>query len=212
MAPGFIPGSRRVPGQLSAVGTVEIPAEVQSFLWDSLVERTRSVFRRLFLRAQKTKLLVDTTRAMGHNATKFLVSGVVQGAVIMPKKERNRLTPLEALIMDTVWDMSQATVRQVKERLEPVKPMAYNTVLTMMRILRDKGFLEAERNGRSDVYRPMVTRQQAAGRSLRELLDRFFAGSATAMVSQLLDSDEVSSEEVKAIRREVDRRLRSEPS
>ena len=51
---------------------------------------------------------------MAHNETKFLVSGEAQGAVIMAKKERKRLTPLEALIMDTVWNMTQATVRQVK--------------------------------------------------------------------------------------------------
>lgn len=126
----------------------------------------------------------------------------------MSKKNGRRLTPLEALIMDAVWEMPQATVRQVKERLEPVKPMAYNTVLTMMRILRDKGFLAAEREGRVDVYRPVVTREQAAGRSLREVLDRFFAGSATALVSQLLAHGDLSPEEVKGIRREVDRKLR----
>jgi predicted transcriptional regulator len=127
----------------------------------------------------------------------------------MPKTNRPRLTPLETLIMDAVWDMSQATVRDVRDRLQPVKPMAYNTVLTMMRILRDKGFLEAKRNGRSDVYRPVVTRKQAAGRSLREVLDRFFAGSATALVSQLLDSPDLSPDDVRSIRREVDRRLRN---
>jgi len=125
----------------------------------------------------------------------------------MPSKTRKQLTPLEALIMDAVWDLSAATVRQVKEHLDPVKPMAYNTVLTMMRILRDKGFLAAERNGRSDVYRPVVSREQAAGRSMHEVLDRFFAGSVTAMVSQLLDSEDVSDEDVKQIRREVDRKL-----
>jgi len=126
----------------------------------------------------------------------------------MSKKNGRRLTPLEALIMNVVWDMPQATVRQVKERLEPVKPMAYNTVLTMMRILRDKGFLAAEREGRVDVYWAVVTREQAAGRSLREVLDRFFAGSATALVSQLLAHGDLSPEEVKGIRREVDKKLR----
>ncbi len=125
------------------------------------------------------------------------------------KKNRKRLTPLEALIMDAVWRLSEATVRQVKAHLDPVKPMAYNTVLTMMRILRDKGFLETERNGRSDVYRPVVTREQAAGWSLHELLDRFFAGSATALVSQLLESEDLSAQDVKEIRREVNKRLRS---
>ena len=109
--------------------------------------------------------------------------------------------------MDCVWGLSKATVRDVQEELRPTKPMAYNTVLTMMRILRDKGFLESERQGRMDLYRPRVTREQMGRRSLRELLDRFFSGSPTALVSQLLSSETLSEEEVKAIRREVNKTL-----
>lgn len=125
----------------------------------------------------------------------------------MPRKDAKRLTPLEALIMDAVWSLSQATVRQVQERLRPVKPMAYNTVLTVLRILRDKGFLASEREGRRDVYHPLVTREHMGRRSLRELLEQFFAGSATALVSQLLDSEDLSPGEIEAIRREVDKKL-----
>ena len=124
----------------------------------------------------------------------------------MSVKNPRRLTPFEALIMDCVWDMEEATVRQVLERLDPVKPMAYNTVQTMMGILRRKGFLASRRDGRSDVYRPLVAREQMANRSLRELIDRFFAGSAAALVSQLLDSGNVGAEEIRAIRRDIARR------
>jgi predicted transcriptional regulator len=126
----------------------------------------------------------------------------------MAEGKPKKLTPLEALIMDCVWDMPEATVREVKERLEPVKPMAYNTVLTMMRILREKGFLKSRREGRTDVYAPVVSREQMARRSLSELLDRFFAGSAEALVSQLLKSEDLEAAEIRAIRREVDQRLR----
>ena len=122
-------------------------------------------------------------------------------------KKPKRLTPLEALIMDAVWDAGEATVRQVQEGLDPVKPMAYNTVLTMMRILRDKGFLGSRREGRMDVYSPLVQREQVARRSLGELVDRFFSGSAAALVSQLLQSEELSDEEVRAIRRQVNEKL-----
>jgi len=128
----------------------------------------------------------------------------------MTRRTAKRLTPLETLIMDAVWTLSEATVRDVQEHLKLVKPMAYNTVLTVMRILRDKGFLSSERDGRSDTYRPLVTREQMGRRSLHEVLDRFFAGSAEALVSQLLDSEDLSPEEIRAIRSEVDRRLASE--
>jgi BlaI family transcriptional regulator, penicillinase repressor len=126
----------------------------------------------------------------------------------MPNQNGKRLTPLEALVMDGVWDLADATVRQVQERLRPTKPMAYNTVLTVMRILRDKGVLESEREGRMDVYRALVSREEMGRRSLGEVLDRFFAGSAAQLVSQLINSKDLSAKEIRAIRREVDRKLR----
>ena len=126
----------------------------------------------------------------------------------MARKRRDRLTPVEATIMDRLWALKQATVREVQETLAPVRPMAYNSVLTMMRILRDKGFLASKREGRTDVYRPLVTRRQMGRRSLREVLDRFFAGSPQALVSQLLESEDLSLDQIKAIRREVNGRLR----
>ena len=128
----------------------------------------------------------------------------------MPKHRPRRLTPTEAVIMDCVWDLSRATVREVQEGLESVKPMAYNTVLTMMRILRDKGFLASKREGRMDVYRPLVSREQMGRHRLHELLERFFAGSATALVSQLLTSEDLSDDEIEAIRREIDSKLHTD--
>jgi predicted transcriptional regulator len=125
-----------------------------------------------------------------------------------PPPKKRKLTALESVVMDALWDVPCATVRQVHERLNPVRPMAYNTVLTVMRILRDKGYLESERDGRSDVYRPCVSREQVARRSLKELVDVFFAGSRERLVSHLISDRDVSDEELRAIRREVDRRLR----
>ena len=126
----------------------------------------------------------------------------------MTAKELKRLTPLEALIMNALWDKAPATVRQVQECLRHIKPMAYNTVLTMMRILREKGFLVSERVGRTDSYRPVVTREQMGRRSLGELLESFFAGSPRALVSQLLDAETLDAEELEAIRRQVDEKMR----
>ena len=124
------------------------------------------------------------------------------------KAQQRRLTPLESLIMDCVWEMSEATVRQVRQRLDESKPMAYNTVLTVMRILRDKGFLTSRRDGRMDVYRPRISRKQMGRWSLREVLDRFFAGSPTALVSQLIESEDLTDDQIRAIRRQVGGRTR----
>jgi len=125
-----------------------------------------------------------------------------------PDKAGHKLTELESVIMDAVWALGQATVRDVQEHLHASRPMARNTVLTMMGILRDKGFLTSTRDGRTDVYLPAVSREQVSRRFLDDVLSRFFGGSAHALVSQLLDSEELDPEEIKAIRRELNRRLK----
>ena len=129
----------------------------------------------------------------------------------MASKESSdkKLTPLETLIMNVLWDESPAVVRQVQERLKSAKPMAYSTVLTMMRILRDKGFLTSERQGKADLYRPIVTREDAGKRSLGEVVESFFSGSAEALVSHLLANQSLSDEELKSIRAELDKTLKS---
>ena len=126
----------------------------------------------------------------------------------MGKKKTQKLTGLETLVMNAVWALSQATVKEVQQRLEGEKPLAYNTVLTMMRRLRAKGFLESERDGRTDVYRPLVARENVAQRSLLDVLDRFFGGSAEALVSQLAQS--ASKKELKSIREAVDGALKEQ--
>jgi predicted transcriptional regulator len=125
-----------------------------------------------------------------------------------PSKGLHKLTELESVIMEAVWALGQATVRDVQEHLQASRPMARNTVLTMMGILRDKGFLTSTRDGRTDVYLPAVSREQVSTRSLQDILSRFFGGSAHALVSQLLESEELDPEEIKAIRRELNRHLK----
>ena len=127
----------------------------------------------------------------------------------MKRIGKRKLTALETLLMQTLWLTSPASVREVKEHLEPTRPMAYNTVLTMMRILRDKGFVSSERVGRSDIYTPTVSREQMADRSLRDTLESFFTSPA-AMVSNLLESEDLSVEQLADIRKQVDARLRQE--
>ena len=128
----------------------------------------------------------------------------------MMSKPSKKLTNLESIIMDTVWNLGKASVREVQGELETTKPMAYNTVLTMMRILRDKGFLSSTRHGRLDIYKPTISRENAGKGGLHDLLHTFFSGSAKALVSQLIDDEDISVQEMKEIREELNRKLRSE--
>ena len=121
----------------------------------------------------------------------------------MTNRPLDRLTPLEAQIMDCVWALGEATARQVKERLESTRPMAYTTVQTMTALLRNKGFLASERRGRADVYRPLVDREGMGRRRLREVMNLFFSGSAAALVSHLVNLEGVDEEEIEAMRRAV---------
>ena len=125
----------------------------------------------------------------------------------MAARGKKKLTPLESLIMDAVWELKQASVKQVQEHLKSSKPMAYNTVMTMMQIMREKGFLISKREGKKDVYRAKISKDQMAKHGIREMLDRFFAGSTSAFISQLLDNENISSEEIKAIRKEIEKKL-----
>ncbi len=125
------------------------------------------------------------------------------------KAAMKKLTELESVIMDAVWELGQATVRDVQEHLREARPMARNTVLTMMGILRDKGFLQSTREGRTDLYTPAVSREQVSNGMLQDMMQRFFSGSAHALVSHLLDSQNVGLEEIKAIRMELNRRLKN---
>ena len=126
--------------------------------------------------------------------------------MLKPRKKK-RLTPAETVIMDAVWELPEATVKDVQEHLHAEKPMAYNTVLTLMRILRDKGYLDSSRQGRTDVYRPAVSRREVGKSCLNDLLKNFFKGSATALVSQLLDNKSIPEAEMETLRREIEKRI-----
>ena len=130
----------------------------------------------------------------------------------MPSKKHKRLTPLETQIMNALWKLSKASVREVQEQLKNEKAMAYNTVLTMMRILRDKGFVESQRKGRTDIYRPVLSRKQIGRSYLDEMLQTFFSGSASALVSQLLESKKMNPDEVTAIRELINKNCTEEKS
>ena len=122
----------------------------------------------------------------------------------------DRLTPLESQIMHCVWSLGEATSRQVKEQLDPDRPLAYTTVQTMMALLRDKGFLASRRRGRADVYRPLVDRERVGRDRLREVMELFFSGSASALVSHLVNLDDITDEEIETLRQAVQARTREE--
>jgi predicted transcriptional regulator len=104
--------------------------------------------------------------------------------------------------MEVLWEKSSATVGEVADALPRKLGLAYNTVLTTLRILEDKGYVRhtKPKDARRFVYTPVVSRRQASHSALRQLLSRFFGNSAEALVLNLLDEEELSEAERNRIR------------
>ncbi len=120
----------------------------------------------------------------------------------MARKKSPNLTEAELRLMDVVWEKGEATVSEVAEALPRDLGLAYNTVLTTMRILEEKGFLRhtKSKEGRAFVYRAVVGRDEASRTALRYLVSRFFRNSPELLVLNLLEDEELSRKELGRIR------------
>ncbi len=114
------------------------------------------------------------------------------------------LTPQELAIMKVVWKLDAATVRDVYEILRAKRTIAYTTVMTMMKILEDKGYLKKVRVERAYVYRPTKPRQQVVGAMVRDFVDRVFDGAAGGLLLHLARDRRLSKDERTTIRRIIE--------
>jgi len=114
------------------------------------------------------------------------------------------LTPQELAIMKVVWRMDKATVRDVYEALRETRQIAYTTVMTMMKILEEKGYLKKTAADRAHVYRPAKPRQQVVGAMVREFLDRVFDGASRPMLLHLVKHTKLNDKHRKALLRAIE--------
>ncbi len=119
------------------------------------------------------------------------------------------LTERESQIMDVLWSAGEATAERVRESLAG-QPHD-STVRTLLRILRDKGYVRLV--GRQPViYRPVVSRRKVQRKATRSLLERFFGGSANALVLRLLEDEELTPKQLAELKRERKGRGRGDSS
>jgi len=120
----------------------------------------------------------------------------------LARRKSINLTEAELRLMDIVWDKGTATVWEVAASLSGEPGLAYNTILTTLRILEQKGYVRhtKPREGRAFVYRAVVGRKQASRNALRHLVSRFFANSPELLVLNLLDDVDLSDRELRNIR------------
>ncbi|MEO8096896.1 MAG: BlaI/MecI/CopY family transcriptional regulator [Acidobacteriota bacterium] len=121
----------------------------------------------------------------------------------MARNKSRDLTEAELRLMDVIWKKGSATVSDVAEALPKSLGLAYNTVLTTMRILEDKGYLRHTKaeEGRAFIYHPVVGQKEASRNAVRHLLARFFKNSPEELVLNLLQDEDLGDAELRRIRK-----------
>ncbi|MEO8074926.1 MAG: BlaI/MecI/CopY family transcriptional regulator [Acidobacteriota bacterium] len=117
------------------------------------------------------------------------------------RKPSTTLTPQELAIMKIVWRLDTATVRDVYEALRATRPVAYTTVMTMMKVLEDKGYVQKTMVERAHVYRPAKPRQQVVGAMVRDFVDRVFDGASASLLLHLAKDARMTERQRKAVQR-----------
>jgi predicted transcriptional regulator len=105
--------------------------------------------------------------------------------------------------MEVLWKLERATVGEVSEALPP-PPLAYNTVLTTLRILEQKGKVSHEESGRAYIYYPLVEREEAAQSAVSQVISKFFGNSAGALALRLIENERPSKDELDRLRELID--------
>jgi len=118
--------------------------------------------------------------------------------------EQPTLSAAQLEIMSIVWEAQPVTVAEVWRRLSALRPVARNTVQTMMKRLADKGWLRHSRRRNAFVYTAAIGRTKTVGSILTSVVNAAFAGSSEKLVMALLDTRDVSSDELARIRKMID--------
>jgi BlaI family penicillinase repressor len=114
---------------------------------------------------------------------------------------KHRLADLQLAIMHVLWDRGEATVADVQKVLEPVRPLAYTTVGTMLARMERSGQVTHRTDGRVNVYRAAVPRETVSRSMVLDLAQRLCPGDITQLVCHLLDECDVSREELTALKK-----------
>jgi BlaI family penicillinase repressor len=123
----------------------------------------------------------------------------------MERKSWDDLGELQRTVLETVWELGEAGVHQVRDRLNrKKKKLAYTTVLSAMQKLEKAGWLEHRAEGKSYVYVPTASREEAGAGSVRGFLKRVFEGNAVAMFQHLIRESDLSDAELSELRAMID--------
>ena len=123
----------------------------------------------------------------------------------MPRKQSETLTQAELRIMDVLWLKGSGTVQLILDSLSERPALAYNSVLTTIRVLERKGYVKHSKDGRAHVYAPLVGRQEATRSEISHLVSRFFENSHEQLVLNILEDQGIDAEELARLREMLER-------
>jgi len=118
----------------------------------------------------------------------------------VPPKPSETLTDAELRVMRVLWQKGSGTVQQVLDSIDEKPVLAYNSVLTTIRILERKGYLEHSKDGRAHVFIPLVRQEEATRSEIRHLVGRFFKNSHQDLVLNLLEDEGIDPDELNRLR------------
>jgi predicted transcriptional regulator len=121
----------------------------------------------------------------------------------MPPKKSNTLTEAELRLMKILWRRGESAVTDLVAAMPEGEPLAYNSVLTTIRILEHKGYVEHRQEGRAFVYWPCVAEQDASRSEVRHMLNRFFGNSREQLLLSLLCDEDISIEELERLKEAI---------
>lgn len=119
-----------------------------------------------------------------------------------------QLTKAEEQFMQVLWDLKEASVKEIIEQLPNPKP-AYNTVSTIIRILETKNIVAHKPKGRGYIYYPLIKKADYTNQSLHKLMDGYFGGSFKSMVSFFVKKNDVDIQELESIMNEIEKNKKS---
>src|SRR3954467_11126590 len=122
----------------------------------------------------------------------------------MARPRSPALTDAEARVMAVIWHRNTASVAEVVAALNKNRPVKYSTVQTILRILETKGYVAHEKVARAFIYRALVDARQARQRAWRHLATRFFNGSPSLLVLNVLEDDRIDPDELKRLKKLIE--------
>lgn len=117
----------------------------------------------------------------------------------MPRKPSSTLTEAESRIMDVLWQQGEASVSDVVDGISNETKQAYNTIQTILGILKDKGIVKMRKEGRAFLYQPLMSRGEARARALRQLISNTFGGSPSTLAQYLLKDSDIDDGEISTL-------------